>query len=226
MDVHGHRIPLIKLWGLLLVPLQGEIDDRVADELRREVLDRIHREGCAGLIIDITGLWAVDSHLCALLSKLSIAVAVMGAKTFVAGMKPEIALTLQTMDISLPGVGTTLDLERALELLGVTGPAPARAAAPHRPLEPAEPQPVTMGGSPPYPPARPAALDPSAETAEVQALVHAIREVDALARIGPDDVEATGPAPLADPRTLEPLFAAMARLVRVLRGRRDGGPYR
>ncbi len=126
MDFHdGHRIPIIKLWSLLLVPLQGEISDVVADELRKELLARIQREGCSGLIIDITGLWAVDSHLCALLSRISNAASIMGSKTFVAGMKPEIALTLETMDIPFKGVQTTLDLERALELLGVTGPKTA-----------------------------------------------------------------------------------------------------
>jgi rsbT antagonist protein RsbS len=123
MDIDdAHRIPIIKLWSLLLVPLQGEISDAVADELRRELLTRIQREGCSGLIIDITGLWAVDSHLCALLSRISTAASIMGSKTFVAGMKPEIALTLETMDIPFTGVQTTLDLERALEMLGVTGP--------------------------------------------------------------------------------------------------------
>ncbi|NUP08206.1 MAG: STAS domain-containing protein [Polyangiaceae bacterium] len=123
MDFHdGHRIPIIKLWSLLLVPLQGEVSDVVAEELRKELLSRIQREGCSGLIIDITGLWAVDSHLCALLSRISTAASIMGSKTFVAGMKPEIAITLETMDISLKGVQTTFDLERALELLGVTGP--------------------------------------------------------------------------------------------------------
>lgn len=123
MDIEEHRVPIIKLWGLLLVPLQGEISDAVADELRKELLDRIQREGCSGLIIDITGLWVIDSHLCAILSRISNAASIMGSKTFVAGMKPEIALTLESMDIPLKGVHTTLDLERALELLGVTGPS-------------------------------------------------------------------------------------------------------
>jgi rsbT antagonist protein RsbS len=134
MDIQGHRIPIIKLWNLLVVPLQGDVSDGVADELRREVLDRIHREGCSGLIVDITGLWTVDSHLCALLSRLSTAASVMGAKTFVAGMNAEIALTLETMDIPLTGVRTTLDLERALELLGVTGPGAPDAVLYARPL--------------------------------------------------------------------------------------------
>jgi rsbT antagonist protein RsbS len=124
MELDAYRIPIIKLWNLLLVPLQGEVSDAVADELRHEVLDRIHSEGCGGLIIDITGLWVVDSHLCALLSRLSTAASFMGARTFISGMKPEIALTLETMDIPLTGVRTTLDLEGALELLGVRGPQP------------------------------------------------------------------------------------------------------
>jgi hypothetical protein len=47
----------------------------------------------------------------------------MGARTFISGMKPDIALTLETMGVQLQGVSTTLDLEDALELLGVNGPA-------------------------------------------------------------------------------------------------------
>jgi rsbT antagonist protein RsbS len=116
------RIPIIKLWHLLLIPLQGEMTDELANQLMNEVLDRIHQLGCSGLVIDITGLWLVDSHLCSVLSQLSSAAALMGARTFISGMKPDIALTLETMGVQLQGVSTTLDLEDALELLGVSGP--------------------------------------------------------------------------------------------------------
>ena len=122
MNENYDRIPIIKLWNLLLIPLQGEMNDSLANHLTGEVLDRIHQLGCQGLVIDITGLWLVDSHLCAVLSQLSSAAALMGAKTFISGMKPEIALTLETMGVQLKGVSTTLDLENALELLGVSGP--------------------------------------------------------------------------------------------------------
>jgi rsbT antagonist protein RsbS len=122
MNEDYDRIPIIKLWNLLLIPLQGEMNDSLATKLTGEVLDRIHQLGCSGLVIDITGLWLVDSHLCAVLSQLSSAAALMGARTFISGMKPEIALTLETMGVQLKGVSTTLDLEDALELLGVSGP--------------------------------------------------------------------------------------------------------
>ncbi|SRR6266511_2549939 len=116
------RIPIIKLWDLLLVPLQGEMTDDLANDLMTEVLARIHRDASMGLIIDITGLWIVDSHLCAVLSQLSAAASLMGAKTIICGMKPEIALTLETMGVQLGSVATTLDLEGALGRLGFRKP--------------------------------------------------------------------------------------------------------
>ncbi len=122
MDSLHQSIPIIKLWHLLLVPLQGELTDELANQLTSEVLQRIHELGCSGLLIDITGLWLVDSHLCAVLSHLSQAASLMGAKTFISGMKPDIALTLETMGVELKGVRTTLDLESALQLLGVQRP--------------------------------------------------------------------------------------------------------
>jgi rsbT antagonist protein RsbS len=122
MNENYHSVPIIKLWHLLLVPLQGELTDQLANRLTTDVLDRIHKLGCSGLVIDITGLWIVDSHLCAVLSELSSAASLMGARTLISGMKPDIALTLETMDLQLKGVSTTLDLEGALELLGVHNP--------------------------------------------------------------------------------------------------------
>jgi rsbT antagonist protein RsbS len=124
MDTAYQRIPIIKLWTLLLVPLQGELTDNLANQLTTEVLGRIHEQGCSGLIIDITGLWLVDSHLCAVLSELSAAASLMGAYTLLSGMKPDIALTLETMGVELKGVRTTLNLEDALSALGVRGPSP------------------------------------------------------------------------------------------------------
>ena len=122
MTPYNQSIPIIKLWHLLLVPLQGELTDDLANQLTTEVLQRIHELGCSGLLIDITGLWLVDSHLCAVLSHLSRAASSMGAKTFISGMKADIALTLETMGVELDGVRTTLDLESALLMLGVRGP--------------------------------------------------------------------------------------------------------
>jgi rsbT antagonist protein RsbS len=122
MDNEFSRIPIIKLWKLLLVPLQGELNDDLADQLTAEVLDRIYREGASGIVIDITGLWMVDSHLCSVLTQLSASARLLGAKTIICGLKPEIALTLETMGVELGSTETALDLEAALNSLGLRNP--------------------------------------------------------------------------------------------------------
>ena len=143
MNEAYNQIPIIKLWHLLLVPLQGEMTDDVASRLMSEVLERIYRDGCSGLIVDITGLWIIDSHLCSVLSQISEAAALMGARTVICGMKPEIALTLESMGVHLNNIQSSLDLEGALLSLGVQKPdakglqkggfAPRVAGAPAEP---------------------------------------------------------------------------------------------
>lgn len=113
------RIPIIRLWKVLLVPLQGDVTDTLADRLTEEVLTRVHQEEVLGLVIDVTGLWLVDSHLCAVLSRLSEATALMGARTFISGIKPDVALTLETMGVQLRGARSCLRLDDALMALGV-----------------------------------------------------------------------------------------------------------
>ena len=130
MEDAYHRIPIIGFWDLLLVPLQGDMTDDMAARLVSEVLDRIYKSGSSGLIIDITGLWIVDSHLCAVLSQLAAAASLMGARTIISGMKPEIAMALETMGIRLANVTATLDLETALGILGVGRPEALDEAAP------------------------------------------------------------------------------------------------
>lgn len=117
------RIPIIRLWRLLLVPVQGELTDSHAEQLRHEVLAEIHATGSDGLVLDVTGLWLMDSHLCAVLTRLAQAAALMGTRTVVCGMSADVALTIQSMGLELRGVRTALTLEEALQSFGVQPPA-------------------------------------------------------------------------------------------------------
>jgi len=120
MSQEINRIPIIKLWQLLLIPIQGHVTDEQLEQLAHDTLDKIHESAAMGVIIDITGMWIIDSHICSLLSRLSSAARLMGAATMICGMSPEIAMTLQSMGLEMPGVSTRLTLEEALEHLGVT----------------------------------------------------------------------------------------------------------
>src|SRR5262245_7366000 len=108
------RLPLIKLWNRILVPIQGETSDDRAVQLSEEVLKSIHESGAHGLVLDLTGVWIMDSHLCSVLSNLAAAARLMGTPTIISGLSPEIAMTLQTMGVELEAVRTALTLEQAL----------------------------------------------------------------------------------------------------------------
>lgn len=118
-DDHETRIPVIRLWDCMLVPLQGELSDAQAARLTDDVLSRIERAGCAALIVDASGLWLVDSHLCAVLAELARAASLMGTRTILSGLRPGVTLTLLAMDMTPVGVGTALNLEQALEAAGI-----------------------------------------------------------------------------------------------------------
>ncbi len=115
-DTH---LPVISVWNHILVPLQGEIGDAVAERLVDQVLNRIRDDGAEGLIIDLTGIWMVDSHLCAVLSRLAASAKLMGAHSIICGMNAQVAITLQTMGIEMGAVRTALTLEEAFKSLGI-----------------------------------------------------------------------------------------------------------
>ena len=129
MEHEISRLPIIKIWDQILVPLQGEVTDRLAERLSQEVLDAVHEHGATGLVIDVTGVWMIDSHLCAVLSHLASCARLMGTRTIISGLSPEIALTLQTMGVELESMHTALTVEQALEMLGlrVTRPGEKKA---------------------------------------------------------------------------------------------------
>jgi rsbT antagonist protein RsbS len=119
MSTELRRLPIIKLWDRIVVPIQGEITDEIAEQLSSEILKVIHQSGAHGLVLDLTGVWIMDSHLCSVLSHLAAAARLMGTPTIISGLSPEIAMTLQTMGVELESVRTALSLEQALAMLGL-----------------------------------------------------------------------------------------------------------
>jgi rsbT antagonist protein RsbS len=113
------RLPIISAWNQILVPLQGEISDPLAERIREQILETIRNTGAEGLIIDITGVWMMDSHLCSVISNIAASARLMGTECVICGMSAQIALTLHAMGIDLGNVRTALTLEEAFASLGI-----------------------------------------------------------------------------------------------------------
>jgi rsbT antagonist protein RsbS len=120
MSTYENRIPVIQLWQRIVVPLQGDVTDETAAVLVDDVLRTIRDTSAAGLVIDVTGMWTMDSHLCHVIANLAAAAKLMGTPTVICGMSAPIAMTLQTMGADFRLAQTALTLEDALERRGVT----------------------------------------------------------------------------------------------------------
>lgn len=119
MSEHRTTIPVLKMWDQLLVALQGDVSDRQAEDLSRSVLARIRDVDVTGLILDVTGVLTLDSHLCAVLARLAAAARLMGVRSVLCGLTPEVVMTLQAMDIELDEIETMGTIEEALEAAGI-----------------------------------------------------------------------------------------------------------
>ena len=111
------RVPILKLGDVLLVSIQVDLDDQTAVQLQEDLAERIVASGAHGVIIDISALDIVDSFIGRMLSTTASVSRVLDAETVVVGMRPAVAITLDELGLSLDGVRTALNVERALDLL-------------------------------------------------------------------------------------------------------------
>lgn len=111
------RIPILKLGHLLLVTIQVDMHDRMAQALQDDLTRRIVDTGAHGVLIDISGLELVDSFIGRMLADIAAMARVLDAETVVVGMRPAVAITLVELGLSLPGVRTALTVERGMALL-------------------------------------------------------------------------------------------------------------
>lgn len=108
--------------GMLLVPIIGLIDTLRARQLTEQLLAAVRDHRAKVVVIDITGVQAVDSKVANHMVQTVEAARLMGATAILAGVSPEIAQTMVTLGIDLGRMTTVGDLqsgiERAEELVG------------------------------------------------------------------------------------------------------------
>lgn len=117
MTGYGYTVPVLRLGDTLLVTLQGELHDGMAEQLQHDVTARIAQSRVTGVVIDISGVDIVDSFLGRVLAEIAAGAGLLAARTVLAGMRPAVAITLVELGLTLPGLRTALDVERAMELL-------------------------------------------------------------------------------------------------------------
>lgn len=127
----AERVPIVQIGKILLASIQVDLSDdttvALQDDLSRMIVERSAR----AVIIDISGLEIVDSFVGRMLGTIAAISRVLDADTVVTGMRPAVAITLTELGLSLKGIRTALNVERALEMLGhrvTTGEADGEVA--------------------------------------------------------------------------------------------------
>ncbi|MFJ7073724.1 STAS domain-containing protein [Streptomyces sp. NPDC098781] len=113
----GH-VPVLRLGGVLLVTLQGDLYDSTAERLRQDIGETAADSAVSGVVIDVSGVEIVDSFMGRVLSDIAAMTRLLAAQTVVAGMRPAVAITLVELGLNLPGLRTALNTEEAMRLLG------------------------------------------------------------------------------------------------------------
>ncbi len=85
---------------LLIVPVIGHIDTTRAQAISDRVLNEVHNRRSSFVIIDISGVAVVDTHVAQHIINLTLALKLLGASVIVTGITPGIAETMARLDIS------------------------------------------------------------------------------------------------------------------------------
>lgn len=119
-------VAILRIRRTLLAAIQGELSDHVAERFQQDLLRTIERVDATGVLLDISSLEIVDTYVARVLADTGQMARLMGTRTVLVGMRPEIAATLVTMGYLLEGVETALDVDAGLEVLGTFDEAGGR----------------------------------------------------------------------------------------------------
>lgn len=112
------QIPVLKIGPVLMVSIQEEIHDRLAQEMQESILNKIYNTGAPAVLIDITSLEMVDSFIGRVLAETARMAGLMNTRVVMVGMQPVVAMTLLEMGLEIPEIHTAIDLESGLKKLG------------------------------------------------------------------------------------------------------------
>jgi rsbT co-antagonist protein RsbR len=96
--------------GLLLLPIVGVVDSHRAHQMTEQLLNAIRTHRAKVVVVDITGVPAVDTMVANHLVQATEAARLLGAASIVTGLSAEVAQTMVKIGINLSGLHTVGNL--------------------------------------------------------------------------------------------------------------------
>jgi rsbT antagonist protein RsbS len=111
------RIPILKMGDFLLVTIQVDLYDQLAENLESDLINTINKHNSKGVLIDISAVSIIDSFMGRILGNIAVMAKILDSHTVVVGMQPAVAITLVELGLSLNGVISALNVEKGMDLL-------------------------------------------------------------------------------------------------------------
>ncbi len=116
LSIRDLSTPIIEIWDdILTLPIVGLVDTERSMEMTEKLLHRIADRQARCVIIDVTGVDAVDTATADHFIKMIQSAQLVGAHCVVTGISPEIAQTLVRIGVVLDGVPTLRSLKEGLK---------------------------------------------------------------------------------------------------------------
>lgn len=111
-----HFVQVANLWdGILFLSLTGFIDSGRAETIINKSLDRIQATDAPYLVVDISGVQAIDSAVAKHLFDLNSAAALMGCETVFCGLTPSVAHSMVSLNLDFAKVTTRTTIQASLK---------------------------------------------------------------------------------------------------------------
>lgn len=106
-------IPILP--GVLVIPLVGAFDQQRAQNLQTIVLSAAEQQRVTHVLLDVTGVPLVDTHVAQMIIHITNSLQLLGAEPSLIGIRPEVAQTLINLGIKFEHLPIYADLQSAVE---------------------------------------------------------------------------------------------------------------
>lgn len=113
------KISISVVKGCLVVPVQVEVYEEVLIRLKDDVARMIREAGAHGVIIDVSGVYVLDSHDFTALCEIGEIARCLGVPAVFCGFQPGVVAAMVNAGIEIPPIESALNLGEAfIKLLG------------------------------------------------------------------------------------------------------------
>jgi rsbT co-antagonist protein RsbR len=115
-EVMRLSVPVVNAWeGIVMLPVIGILDSARAKQLTESVLECVSRNKVDVIVMDVSGIAAIDTKAASHILRTVQAAKLMGSDVVITGIRPDVAVTLVALGIDLSDVLTRSTLREGLD---------------------------------------------------------------------------------------------------------------